>query len=192
MTLKGSTMRNSLDRMILAVYLIALITLLLAPVTVDGRYQLLNIGGDKWVHFGLFSGLAGLFRWNLPKSRRPLLFAFVATFAVSVFTELAQSVTSYRSASLGDLGADLIGGLVGVLVMSRIMSRPRPERTVGAIVTLLGLGIGALFVLADVIGVGTTQTFGPTQMTGSFLGALIAFGGIGIYVMGRIAGSRTV
>ena len=61
---------------------------------------------------------------------------------------------------------------------------------VGLLVTMLGLMVGALFVLADVIGVGTNNYFGPLQIIGTALGALIIVGGVWVCVRSRRDESR--
>lgn len=184
-------MRKGLDRIILATYLAALFIMMVVPISAQGNLRFLGIGADKWVHFCMFCGLAALFRWNLG-GRYPWLGATVASVSVAVLTEAVQSAISYRSASWSDLYADVGGIALGVAAMSKIMALPRPEKVAGATVTMLGVGVAGLFVLADVLGLGENQGFGPTQLGGTLLGVVVAAGGLGISVLGRFTGSRTV
>ncbi len=183
--MKDAAVRKALDRTILAIYLLALTVLMTAPISGSGGLRLLGIAADKWVHFGLFCGLGALLRWNLAASRHPWMAAALASIAVGVLTEAAQGVIAYRSASWSDLYADLAGTVLGVVAMTKIISLPRPEKVAGATVMLLGLGVAGLFVLADLIGLGNNQGFGPTQLSGTLLGILVAAGGAGIFVLGR-------
>jgi VanZ family protein len=185
---KDWVLRKGLDRAVLAVYLAALIIFMAVPVSSSDYLWFLNIGAGKWAHFGVFCGLAALFCWNFADIRYPSLGAAGASAAIAILTEAAQGAISYRSASWPDLLADAAGIIVGVAVMTRIMSRPQPGRVAGVIVTGLGLGVAALFLAADLIGFGDAQQFGPAQVSGAVLGILVAAGGLGIYALGRAPG----
>ncbi len=178
-----------LDRLLLAIYLIALLGLLMFPIA-GPEFQLLSIGADKWMHVALFGGLAVFLRWNLSANRHAVLVSVGATFVVAVATEVAQGLVAYRSAELWDLLAGLLGAMLGAVSMNRIVSSPVPEKSVGLLVAILGLMVGALFVLADVIGVGKSNLFGTLQMAGTALGVLITAGGVGLYVKGLRGVSR--
>lgn len=74
---------------------------------------------DKWIHLGLFVLLCALGRqaWRQPAQRRPLLLGLLAMAGA---TEGLQHFVPGRSASLGDLLADVAGlALASVLVRSR-------------------------------------------------------------------------
>ena len=63
---------------------------------------------DKWVHLGLFVvlGLLGVRAWRQPGQRTLVWYGLIAT---AVATECLQHYIPGRSASLGDLAADLLG-----------------------------------------------------------------------------------
>lgn len=181
--MNGNTVFWKLDRILLAIYLIALIGLMMFPVSgPDHRY--LGIGIDKWMHFFLFGGLAVFVRWNIHSNRYAVTSAIGGAFAVAVMTEIGQGLVRYRSAELMDLWAGLLGAALGAIVMNHIVSSPVPEKPIGILVGLLGVMVGGLFALADVIGVGSNALFGPTQMAGTALGIVITAGGILLYVKG--------
>ena len=83
-----------------------------------------------------------------------------------------------------DVVAGLVGAILGALCMNQIVALRVPERIVGVLAATLGLMVGVLFLLADVIGVGDSRQFGVLQIGGTALGALITAGGIGIYMRG--------
>jgi hypothetical protein len=172
-----------LDRILLAIYLIALFSLLIFPIA-GPDFRLLGIGADKWMHGMLFGGLAVFLRWNLVTNRHATLMAVGAAFIVAVATEIAQALVVYRSADVLDLLAGLIGAMLGALCMNHFVLSPVPSKPVGLVVVLLGLMVGSLFGLADVIGVGRSNLFGSIQMAGTALGALITLGGFRVYLKG--------
>jgi hypothetical protein len=55
---------------------------------------------------------------------------------------------------------------------------------VGLIVAIFGLVVAAIFILADVIGVGKSIQFGTLQMAGAALGLAITAGGFMVYRKG--------
>ena len=67
---------------------------------------------DKWVHLGLFValGLLGVRAWRQPGQRTLVWYGLIAT---AVATECLQHFIPGRSASLGDLTADLLGLALG-------------------------------------------------------------------------------
>lgn len=172
-----------LDRLWLAIYLIALLGLLLFPIS-GPVFRFLDIPADKWMHLALFGGLAVFLRWNLSANRHVVLVSIGAAFVVAAATEAAQGLLAYRSPELWDLLADLLGATLGALAMNRIVSSPVLVKMAGLLVAALGVAIGTFFVLADVIGVGYNSLFGPTQMVGTALGVLITVGGVGVYLKG--------
>ena len=70
------------------------------------------------------------------------------------------------------------------------MASPAPGQLIGIVVTIVGLSLSALFVLADMIGVGDAYQFGSLQMAGTALGAIVAAGGFVVYRTGKHAESR--
>jgi VanZ family protein len=186
---KGVAYLWKLDRLLLALYLVALSGLLMYPFA-GPEFRLLSIGFDKWMHFALFGGLAVFVRLNLSASHHAVLVSIGVAFVFAVATEVAQGMVAYRSAELLDLLAGLLGAMVGAVSMNRIVSSSVPEKPVGCLVATLGLMVGALFVLADVIGVGTSNLFGTVQLAGTALGVLITAGGVWVYVKGLRRESR--
>jgi uncharacterized membrane protein len=64
------------------------------------------------------------------------------------------------------------------------------RRTVGLTLAVVGLIVGLLFALADVIGLGGSLGFGPTQIIGVIVGAVILI--IGIVIYARSGAAETV
>ncbi len=102
-------------RGLMITYLVGLIVLTLAPVpaTAGGLPGL-----DKFVHIGLFGGLAIVLYWNLRAglwaSLRPrLVIAVVLTVALAGLIEVLQGVLPYRSGDVADLLAGAVGGFLG-------------------------------------------------------------------------------
>ena len=179
----------TVDRLLLVIYLFALFGFLMFP-TAASDYTLLNIGADKWMHFALFGGLAILLRWNSSTMRHSISFSIGVASVVAVATEVAQGLVAYRSAELSDILAGALGAIIGAMGMNRIMSSPVPERSIGVLVAALGLMVGSLFVLADVIGVGKSDLFGIRQMVGTALGVFVTVGGVRVYLKGLRSESR--
>jgi VanZ family protein len=180
---KGTVSLWKLHRVLLGIYVIALLGLLMFPIA-GPEYRLLNIGTDKWMHVALFGGLAVFLRWNLAATRHAVLVSIGAAFVIAVATEVAQGFVAYRSAELWDILAGFLGAMLGAVTMNRIVLSPVPEKPIGFLVGSLGLMVAVLFVLADVIGVGTSNRFGTVQLAGTVLGGLITTGGIWVYVTG--------
>jgi len=178
-----------IDRLLLAIYLVALMGLLMFPMS-GPDFQLLGMESDKWMHLALFGGLAVLLRWNLAQNSRPLFASVGAAFVVAAVVELAQGLVAYRSAELWDLIAGGLGAIVGATTVDRIMLSKAVQRILGLLVIMLGLMVGTFFLLADVIGVGDTRQFGLTQFAGMALGAFIATGGVKVYIIALRDGNR--
>jgi hypothetical protein len=172
-----------IDRLLLGIYFLALFGLLMFPVVGPG-FRLLGFGSDKWMHIALFGGLAVLLRWNLSDNRHAGLVSIGVASAIAVLIELAQGLVEYRSAESWDALAGLIGAFLGATGAAKILLSPIPQRLLGLFIVVLGLMVGVLFLLADLIGVGDTNQFGPTQMVGISLGTLIVTGGVGVFLTG--------
>jgi len=145
----------------------------------------LGIGSDKWMHIALFGGLAVLLRWNLAGSRHALLMSLGAAFAIAIVTEVAQGLVAYRSAESWDVVAGLIGAILGATSTDRILSSVVLQKMFGPVVAILGMMVGLFFLLADVIGVGSSAQVGMLQIAGMILGALIVLGGVQLDALGR-------
>jgi len=125
----------TLDRRLLAVYLITLLSLLIFPLGVP-EFHFLGVATDKWIHFALFGGLAVLVRWNISASHHPILVSVGVVFIVALAMEVVQSLILYRSAELWDLLAGFLGALLGAIVMNRLVSIPVSERSIGLVVSV--------------------------------------------------------
>ena len=179
---------QKIERLVLVMYLVALLGLLFFPIAGPG-FQLLGIESDKWMHVALFGGLAVLLRWNLSAYRHTVIVAVGIAFVVAAVTEIVQGLVAYRSAELMDLLAGLLGAIFGAVSTDRILLSSVLQRLLGLLVVVLGLMVGTFFLLADMIGVGDTSQFGIVQIAGMVLGALIAVGGARVYLTGLRGGS---
>lgn len=184
--LKSTMAIRDIDRILLAMYLVALFVLLMLPIS-GTEVQLRGIGSDKLVHVALFGGLAVLLRWNLSEWRHALLVSIGIACFFAALTEIAQGFVGYRSAEWPDLLAGLIGAVLGATSADRILSSAALQKLLGPIVVFLGLMVGAFFLLADVIGVGNSNQLGYLQIAGMVIGALIAAGGTQLNAIGRRA-----
>jgi VanZ family protein len=178
-----------LDRILLAIYLVALVGLMMYPFG-GPKSGYLGIGIDKWMHFLLFGGLSVFIRWNLQANQYVVVYTIGATLGVAILVEIGQGMVSYRSAELMDILAGLVGSAIGAVIMNQIVSSLAPEKPIGLMVGTLGLMVGCLFALADVIGVGTSDIFGTLQIAGTALGVFIMVGGVWLYVKGLRRAAR--
>lgn len=178
------------NSILLAIYCVALAAVMVLPVDADAG-DLLDIGMDKWAHLALFGGLAALLQWNLGVGLRAMAIAFVATSFFAWAIEIVQGMLAHRSASMMDLAAGMLGAILGAATTNRVLRFERPERIIGIGVAVLGAIIGAIFTMADVIGVGDASgRFGALQAGGLSLGLLIAAGGLRVFLVGVQAGDR--
>lgn len=173
----------TLDRVLLGIYLIALIVLMMFPLS-GPNTGYLGIGIDKWMHFLLFGGLAVFVRWNLRTIRGGIWKSIGAALVVAILTEVAQGLVSYRSAELMDIGAGLLGAMLGAVLMNRIVLAAAPEKPIGVMLGTVGLMVGGLFILADVIGIGSSEAFGAVQLAGTGIGVVILAAGVRLYLSG--------
>ncbi len=103
---------NSLTRhrrAIFAVYLVVVVVLLLAPITIELPRPELT-WADKVIHLFLFGGVGVLGFWNRPSVLAMTLFAALLAGAL----ELLQGPLPYRSTELLDFVAGAVGGVGGV------------------------------------------------------------------------------
>jgi hypothetical protein len=183
MLLRAAAFLRHSDRLLLAIYLIALLGLLMLPIP-GASFEWLGVGSDKWMHLVLFAGLAVFLRWNFLSSRHGEVASVGIAIGIAVATEAAQGLVNYRSAESWDALAGSFGVFLGTFGMNRILSLPAPAKAVGLIVVILGLVVAAIFILADVIGVGKSIQFGTLQMAGAALGLAITAGGFLVYRKG--------
>jgi VanZ family protein len=170
----------NLNRDLLAIYLIAVLGLLLLPIS-SPNYALLGIKADKLVHIALFAGMAALIRWNISKTRHASVITVAFVLLTILFTEAAQRFIAYRSADWADVIAGSIGALFGVVAMNRIMSSASPEKLIGVLVAMLGAMIITLSLLVDLMRQHGQHRFGPFQFVGTILGILLVVGGTAVY-----------
>lgn len=174
----------TVQRLVLAMYAIALAGLLFFPLE-GPSFRFLGIQSDKWMHILLFGGLAVLLRWNLADFEQALFFSVSISFFVAGATEVMQGLVAYRSAELMDFIAGFAGATVGAVGVDRVLLSHRLKKGFGLLVVVLGIMNATFFLLADVIGVGSDPRFGVLQASGMVLGALIAAGGIKVYLAGQ-------
>ena len=93
---------------------------------------------DKVAHLGLYGGLGALVCWSLSECSelrgwRLVAAAVVAAILYGASDEFHQMFVPGRSAELGDLIADGMGGLIGASLAMWALSRSlRPEEKGGA------------------------------------------------------------
>ena len=117
----------------LAFWAIVLFGLLLAPIEEAGAF-IYHISKyyDSEAHFGLFfiTGFISIFGARFLKTfRARLLFGCSVSLLLAFATEFAQSFVAYRTTSLSDLLADILGLLFAVIcnvVLHLYISNKRP------------------------------------------------------------------
>lgn len=91
---------------------------------------------DKVLHFGAFAGLAFLLAWSLPRRIGGAIPGVAVAAAVALvygaFDEWTQGFVARRVPSLGDLTADALGTVFGLVIYSGLramlyglLARPR-------------------------------------------------------------------
>lgn len=105
-------------RLALAVFYVVFISVLFVlPGSAFPKDDWLDkIGFDKWVHIGLFGGLALAWSWALSIGRLKylwMLFFLFAFYGISVEIVQDQLVTN-RSFDIGDWIADMVGSVLGL------------------------------------------------------------------------------
>src|SRR5690606_4244388 len=91
---------------------------------------------DKVMHFGAFAGLAFLLAWSLPRRIAGAIPGVVVAAAVALaygmIDEWTQGFVAHRTPSVGDLVADALGTLFGLVTylglratLHGILARPR-------------------------------------------------------------------
>jgi hypothetical protein len=166
----------STDRLLLLIYLAALAGLLFFPIG-GPDFRWLGLDSDKWMHFVLFGGLALMLRWNLVGFPRPFSISVGIATVFAALTELGQALLIYRSAESQDFLAGLVGAVLGGAIAHFVLSSASLQRFLGLVVSMLGVMIGILFLVADLIGIGDASRIGPVQIGGIVSGGLIALGG---------------
>jgi hypothetical protein len=83
-----------------------------------------SIHFDKWVHFGFFALLVFLFRFYFPGQLKYnwfiLLFASVYGLGVEI---IQHNFITSRSFDTGDVVADIVGSIAGLLIWSRYIKK---------------------------------------------------------------------
>lgn len=102
-------------RMLLGVYVIALLLITLAPLPAGGEYVEAIPGLDKAIHVALFGGLALLLVWNaeLWRGKAAVIKAIGLTVAAAALIEVMQAPLPYRSGDVWDFLAGAVGALLG-------------------------------------------------------------------------------
>jgi VanZ family protein len=168
-----------------AAYCLALLLLLLVPISHGVAEHVLGAHGDKWAHILLFAGMAWLLRLSLDGARRASIKVVLAALVLALLTEAFQWLTGYRHAEWMDVVADMLGALIGTLAAASLLARPGWRRAVAFTAMPLGLGLALGFGSADLTGLGASPEFGRTQLMGVLVGAIIAIGGAGGFLARR-------
>jgi VanZ family protein len=121
-------MRSAHRQIILALYVGAVLVLMLAPIR-QPRVVRAIPDADKIVHAALFGMMAAAFWWNLAFLRRGRAVSAVAlATALACAVEVLQAFVPYRSSDPFDALAGLVGAVVGAFVVVRLSG----NRAVGA------------------------------------------------------------
>ncbi len=107
----------NIRRALLAVYVIALLAVTLAPIP-GSAYP--PSGFDKLVHVGLFGGLAFLITWNLGWRRITVLEALGLTVVAAILIEALQGMLPFRDADTGDFLAGTVGAFLGIVLAGAV------------------------------------------------------------------------
>jgi VanZ family protein len=119
--------RTTLRRTLLAVYVLAVTFLMVAPIRAPQLAAEIP-ESDKLVHVGVFGLMTGLIWWNLEGRQRGRIFwAAVLATGFAVLVECVQSFVPYRSADPLDAAAGLAGALACAVVLARALRDGRPE-----------------------------------------------------------------
>lgn len=102
-------------RSLLALYVMALLVITLAPLPAGGEYVEAVPGLDKAIHVVLFGGLALLLVWKaeLRRGRAAVIRAIGLTVAAAALIEVMQAPLPYRSGDVWDFLAGAVGAVVG-------------------------------------------------------------------------------
>ena len=166
----------STERILLLIYVTALFGLLFFPIG-GPDFRLLGLDSDKWMHAVLFGGLAVMLHWNLVEFRQAFLISVGVASIFAASTELVQAPLVHRSAEFQDFLAGLLGAVLGGAFAHFVLSSVTLQRLRGLMVSMLGIMIGILFLVADLIGMGDADRVGMIQIGGMAFGGLIALGG---------------
>jgi len=112
-------------RMLLAIYVMALLVITLAPLPAGGEFVETIPGLDKAIHVVLFGGLAFLLYWNagLRRGQAAVIKAIGLTVAAAALIEVMQSPLPYRSGDAWDFLAGAVGALLGGAVAALLGGR---------------------------------------------------------------------
>ena len=83
-------------------------------------FCVLCVVGHIALHFDIFKN-------SKPMAFRVFLVNWVLWISYGVFIEVVQSLLSYRAASMGDLYADIVGIMIGTLIVIAFRLHPRPK-----------------------------------------------------------------
>jgi VanZ family protein len=108
---------------LLALYVIALLVITLAPLPAGGEYVEAVPGLDKAIHVVLFGGLAFLLTWNAERQGRARVFSkvFGLTVAAAALIEVMQAPLPYRSGDVWDFLAGAVGALIGAAMATAML-----------------------------------------------------------------------
>jgi VanZ family protein len=108
----------------LALYMLGLLLLTLAPLPRAANALAAVDGFDKVVHFVLLGGLAVVVYWNLAAVAQPKLERVVGLCAaVAALIELLQAPLPYRTSDVWDFFWGTMGALVAYVLAARLAPR---------------------------------------------------------------------
>lgn len=129
-------MRSAHRRIILGLYVVAVLVLMLAPIRQPRLVRSIP-DADKIVHAALFGLMAAVFWWNLAARRRGrAVWAVALATAFACAVEILQAFVPYRSSD----PLDAVAGLVGAVVAALVLVRLSEKRGVGGDQGELGAG----------------------------------------------------
>jgi VanZ family protein len=103
-------------------YVAGVVVLMFAPVPASAPSL---PGFDKFVHVGVFLLFGALLYWDRSEtSRADATSVILMTSAAAGLVELIQIVLPYRSGSMLDFVAGVLGGVVGALAMRQLLRMP--------------------------------------------------------------------
>lgn len=93
---------------------------LIISVDERGYYYFIEFLFRKSAHFFTFGAFAALIFWLLPRMRHRFVIAVFLTFLVACTDEFHQSLTGGRTATWQDVGLDMSGAFVFLLIIQLI------------------------------------------------------------------------
>ena len=192
---KGSSKRIKLRETLLAVFSIAALVFLSLGITGETSAELINASNITLMFYILLAGIINGATLVIPGLSGALLLLIMGLYPLVI------SSISYIGVFLGDMGnvsllGDIslvllpfgLGGVIGFLVMARLMEKLMRDFNESAHAVILGLILGSIIMLSynQLTGIGNISTLSQTA-------ALIMFcaGCAAAYLLGKRSGAQT-